>query len=145
MEKPEFMNFQKSMMAAAEGKLTPKALTHRDVALFKSEVEIDESTPNPLAKDGKITSFGGVVGDFVMMVMNAGEGAAKQIIDGVLDQKVKRKMLSPGNFATVRVAMAEFAAMMSDGQADTEDMPKSIDVQLGSNGTAITFDVKVNK
>lgn len=145
LESPDFQNLQKAMMNNMDGKLTPKAVTHRDVALLKAEAEIDSDAPNPLATDGKMVTYTGVVGDYVMTVMKGGESAAKQTIDSVLDQKIKRKPLAAGAFAAISLQLAEFASMMSNGEADTEEMPKQIDVQLGSSGASLTFQVGVKK
>lgn len=145
LEGQDYQKLMQTMMNNAEGKMTPKAVTHRDVSLFKVEAELDADQPNPLATDGKLVSFGGVVGDFVMMVMKGGEPVAKQTIDAVLDQKVKRKVLNPGTFANASIKVAELVTMLSNGEADVEDAPKQIDVQLGATGAALTFQVAIKK
>jgi hypothetical protein len=85
------------------------ALEHREIKLTRSKVT--GGPANPMAPDGTMESFVGAAGSYLVMSMGGGPAKATQLIDAILDQKVKRTPLAGGVLAQMTMDVAGLMAV----------------------------------
>ncbi|MEZ5966303.1 MAG: hypothetical protein R3F56_20880 [Planctomycetota bacterium] len=120
----------------ADIEIKDDAAKHRDVSMTRTVAEI--STP---MGDEKSTTFTGIAGPYLFMTSS--ESEAKSVVDSILDDKVKRGALDGSALLTLSVKVAEMAATMSNGMANSEEMPRSLDLTMNRQGSALKFAFKV--
>lgn len=139
MESEGFQAWRKASTEAnpqATVETVPKALQHRDVAMTKTSSEV--TTP---MGEQTTTVFSGIAGSY--LVMAGSEAAAKTVVDAVLDDEVKRSALSGDALLTLQMSLAEMVGVMSQGMADTEGAPNSVDLSLAKKDSSLLLTFKV--
>ena len=146
MADPAYAEYGKvaSEMAGGVADVTPNALTHRDVAVTKTVVELDDPGNNPFAKDGKTVTMAAISGGAMLMTsFGDAEAGIKSLIDLALDGKLARAPL--GKLMTAHIDVGRFMAFISEqmGGPPSDDAPDSIDVSLAKNVNGLRIEVNV--
>jgi hypothetical protein len=117
------------------------AFQHRDVKVGKTLLTMEDTgMPNPLFKDGKAETYMAIAGKYTLLSMfGSSDEAIKQMIDGALDGKIGRKALGTDVLGMMSIKAAELADQMSEGRANSEEIPENIDVTLGRSGKSLTL------
>ena len=145
---PTFAEITKasSDMTGGVAEITPNAITHRDIGVTSTVVELDDVGPNPLTKDGQTESFSAIAGN-AMVVSSFGDAASnvKSLIDQVLDNKLKRTPL--GKLMTMSLdlgKMVDFIGEMSGGQGpDANDIPAGVNMGLAKTDKGLHIEVRI--
>lgn len=120
--------------------VSPDGFEHRGTKLGKTKMSGGE--PNPMMPDGVIESYFGAVANYMVMAMNGSEAGAKELVDAVLDQKVKRAPLAGDAILRFDVDLEAFVQQMNaaTGQEGTLDsMPKRATLSAAAAGKALQF------
>lgn len=121
-----------------EVEVTPEGLEHRGTKLGKSRISGGE--PNPMMPDGAMDSYFGAIANYMVMTMNGGEASAKDLMDTVLDKKVKRAPLPGNSIVRMDVDIAAFVPQMNPaiGQGGVSDrMPQRMILSAAAVGPAL--------
>lgn len=117
---------------------------HRGTKLGKQKLSGGE--PNPMMPDGVMESYFGAVGNYMLMAMNGSEAGAKEIVDAVLDQKVKRAPLAGDAILRLDLDLEALVQQMNavTGQHGTvEAMPKSATLSAAAAGKGLQFTLRL--
>ena len=121
-----------------EVEVTADGLEHRGVKLGKSTISGGE--PNPMMPDGSMQSHFGAIANYMVMTMNGDDASAKELIDTVLDKKVKRAPLPGDAIVHMDVDLVAFAQQMNQatGQGGANDrMPQRMSLSAAAVGNAL--------
>lgn len=130
--------------AEIETKITRDALQHRGAKWMRSDVTGAE--PNPMMPEGSVTSFAGIVGEYMAMTFGGDEKAARSLIDRVLDGKLRRQPLEGGTLLQVGMdlhAILGLAMEQAGGDLDLDDVPSRIALTLARRGTGLRVAMKM--
>lgn len=121
-----------------EVEVTADALEHRGTKLGKSRVSGGE--PSPMMPDGAMESYFGAIANYMVMTLNGDEASAKDLIDTVLDKKVKRAPLAGDSIVHMDVDLATFMPQLNPaiGQGGANDrMPQRMGLSVAAVGNAL--------
>ncbi len=138
----EWLALQRSMKSGPgfEMKVTRDKVGDLDVLRSEGTIEGE----NPIFKDGKISGYTAVAGDYMAVDMNGGQPAFEALVATLTAGKVKRAPLTGSAFMTMQMRLADLLAMNEGSDIDTSRMPQLIDVALGKSGqSTLKVDVRV--
>jgi len=115
--------------------VSPDGFEHRGTKLGKQRVSGGE--PNPMMPDGVMESYFGAVGNYMVMAMNGSETGAKELVDAVLDQKVKRAPLAGDAILRLDLDLAAMVEQMGMGAGAPEGMPTQVNLSAAAVGKAL--------
>lgn len=130
-----------------EYELTPKAVSHRGVDLYRNHVAMANpamAQQNPLMSSGEMNQFIGLAGNYLVATLLGGtEASAKGLVDQALDKKIAHQPIADGAVLSLDVAIAKIAAA-AGANPEEEGVPNALNATLGKKGDALHIGLRVH-